>query len=144
MAERLLPLWEFWLFLSLRRLTDGSHRSQKGKWILRSRQCSLRGLESRYEVGGGDKTRLTRDELGRTMPELRVWPMAHLKCIYTSAHSMGNKQEELKPLYSRQTVTYLEFTETWWDHSHNCSTSMDGYYPFRRGRLSILESVLML
>ena len=41
------------------------------------------------------------------MPELRVWPMAHLKCIYTSAHCMGNKQEELEAIVQQANCDLL-------------------------------------
>lgn len=85
----------FGFFLSTGRLTDGSHLSQKGKWILRSRRCSLRGLESRYEGGGGDKTRLTGDEPGGPMTGLGVRPTAQLKCTYINAHSVGNNMSPL-------------------------------------------------
>lgn len=33
--------------------------------------------------------------------------MAHLKCIYTSAYSLGNKQEEMEAIMQQETVTYL-------------------------------------
>ena len=32
--------------------------------------------------------------------------IAQLKCIYTNARSMGNKQEELEPLHSRTAMTW--------------------------------------
>jgi len=47
-------------------------------------------------VGEGDKTELTRDEARGAMLELGVRQMTQLKCIYTNACSMGNKQEELE------------------------------------------------
>jgi len=48
--------------------------------------------------GEGDKTRPARDEPGGVVMGLGVRQGAHLKCIYTSAHSMGNKQEELEAI----------------------------------------------
>ena len=46
----------------------------------------------------GDKTGLTRDEPGGTMLELRVRQVTEMKCIYTNACRMGNKQEELEAI----------------------------------------------
>lgn len=40
--------------------------------------------------------RLCRDEPGGAVPGLRVRAVLQLKCIYTNACSMGNKQEELE------------------------------------------------
>jgi len=67
------------------------------------------------------------------MPELGVRSTAQLKCIYTSAHSMGNRQEELEAV--QQDSYYLvAITETWCDDSHEWSAVMDGYKLFRRDR----------
>ena len=49
-------------------------------------------------MGEGDKTGLTRDEPRGTMLELGVRQMTQLKCIYTNACRMGNKQEELEAI----------------------------------------------
>ena len=46
--------------------------------------------------GEGDKTKPARDEPGRSVMGIGVRRGAQLKCIYTSAYSMGNKQEELE------------------------------------------------
>ena len=51
--------------------------------------------------GEGDKTRPSRDEPGGVIMGLEVRRGAQLKCVYTNAHSMGNKQEELVPLWGR-------------------------------------------
>lgn len=40
-----------------------------------------------------DKARLNRDESGGDMVNLGVQWTAQLKCTYTNAHSMDNKQE---------------------------------------------------
>ena len=60
--------------------------------------------------------------------------MAQLQCIYTTAHSMGNKQEELKAIMQQANSDLVAMTEKWWDNSHNWSAAMDGYKLFRRGR----------
>ena len=57
---------------------------------------------------------------------------AHLKCMYTNAHSMGNKQEELEAMMKQENYDVMAITETWWDVSHDWSAPVDGYKLFRR------------
>ena len=78
--------------------------------------------------------RLDRDEPGGAMLGLRVRAMVHLKCIYTSACSMGNKQEEREAIVQQANYNLFAITETWWDHFHDRSAAMDGYRLFRRDR----------
>ena len=59
---------------------------------------------------------------------------AHLKCMYTNAHSMGNKQEELETMMKQENYDVVAITETWWDVSHDWSAPVDGYKLFRRDR----------
>ena len=59
---------------------------------------------------------------------------AHLKCVYTNAHSMGNKQEELEAMMKQENYDVVAVTETWWDVSHDWSVPVDGYKLFRRDR----------
>ncbi|KAK4813675.1 hypothetical protein QYF61_019568 [Mycteria americana] len=59
---------------------------------------------------------------------------AQLKCLYTNAHSMGNKQEELEAIVHQENYDMVAITEMWWDDSHNWSAAMDGYKLFRRDR----------
>ncbi|KAK4807164.1 hypothetical protein QYF61_024284 [Mycteria americana] len=40
--------------------------------------------------------------------------MAQLKCIYTNAHSMGNKQEELEAIVQPENYDIVAIMETWW------------------------------
>ena len=65
---------------------------------------------------------------------LGVRQMTQLKCIYTNARSMGNKQEELEVIVQRTNYDLVAITETWWDHPHDWSAVMDGYKLFRRDR----------
>uniref|UniRef100_A0A8B9ZSS9 Reverse transcriptase domain-containing protein n=1 Tax=Anas zonorhyncha TaxID=75864 RepID=A0A8B9ZSS9_9AVES len=65
-------------------------------------------------------------------PEDKV--KAQLKCIYTNARSMGNKQEELEAIVQRAGYDLVAITETWWDQSHDWSAAMPGYRLFRRDR----------
>ncbi|KAK4810539.1 hypothetical protein QYF61_004502 [Mycteria americana] len=59
---------------------------------------------------------------------------AQLKCLYTNARSMGNKQEELEAIVHQENYDMVAITETWWDDSHNWTAAMDGYKLFRRDR----------
>jgi len=83
--------------------------------------------------GEGDITQLTRDEPRHGMPGSRVRLIAQLKCIYTSAHSMGNRQEELEAV-QQDRYDLVTITETWCNDSHEWSAVMDGYKLFRRDR----------
>ncbi|GAB0207400.1 mitochondrial enolase superfamily member 1 [Grus japonensis] len=65
---------------------------------------------------------------------LGVKSKAQLKCIYTNARSMGNKQEELEAIVQQDSYDLVAITETWWDDSHDWSAAMDGYKLFRRDR----------
>ncbi|KAK4820817.1 hypothetical protein QYF61_007211 [Mycteria americana] len=46
-----------------------------------------------------------------------TWTTAQLKCLYTNAHSMGNKQEELEAIVHQENYDIVAITETWWDDS---------------------------
>ena len=61
-------------------------------------------------------------------------PTAQLKCLYTNARSMGNKQEELEATMLLEIYDPVAITETWWDESHDWSVAIDGYRLFRRDR----------
>jgi len=65
------------------------------------------------------------------MSMLGVRLTAQLKCIYTNAHSMSNKQEELEAAVQQDLVIV---TEIWWDDSHDWSAAMGGYKLFRKDR----------
>ena len=47
------------------------------------------------------------------MLELGVRQMTRLKCIYTNAHSMGNKQEELEAIVQQANYDLIAINETW-------------------------------
>ncbi|KAK4830434.1 hypothetical protein QYF61_011142 [Mycteria americana] len=59
---------------------------------------------------------------------------SQLKCLYTNARSMGNKNEELEAIVHQENYDMVAITETWWGDSHNWSAAMDGYKLFRRDR----------
>ncbi|KAK4826796.1 hypothetical protein QYF61_011604, partial [Mycteria americana] len=67
-------------------------------------------------------------------PKKVAGSIAQLKCIYTNARSMGNKQEELEAIVQQENYDRVAIMETWWDDSHNCRAAMDGYKLFRRDR----------
>ncbi|KAK4830530.1 hypothetical protein QYF61_011509 [Mycteria americana] len=64
-----------------------------------------------------------------------TWMTAQLKCLYTNARSMGNKQEELEAIVHQENYDMVAITEMWWDDLHNWSVAMDGYKLFRRDRI---------
>ncbi|PKU42582.1 adaptin ear-binding coat-associated protein 1 [Limosa lapponica baueri] len=59
---------------------------------------------------------------------------AQLKCLYTTAGSMGNKQDELEAIVQQDSCDIVAITETWWDDGHDWNAAMDGYKLFRRDR----------
>ncbi|GAB0189218.1 hypothetical protein GRJ2_001387100 [Grus japonensis] len=114
-------------------------------------QCASKVLQSAISVEAGDgepcdsKDTRVIDGLETTegQVEIRASPIrrmegsaAQLKCIYTNACSMGNKQEELEAIMQLENYNILAITETWWDDLHNWSaaTAVDGYKLFRRDR----------
>jgi len=46
-------------------------------------------------------------------------PAAQMKCLYTNAHSMENKQDELEVTMLLESCDLIVLTETWWDESHD-------------------------
>ena len=75
--------------------------------------------------GEGSKTRPVRDEPRGTMMGLGMMHEAQLKCMYTNACSMGNKQEELEAIVQQANYDLVAITETWWDHSHDWRAAME-------------------
>ena len=61
-------------------------------------------------------------------------PIAKLKCLYTNAHSMGNKQEELEAVVQLGKYDLIAIMETWWDESHNWNLLIEDYRLVRRDR----------
>jgi len=69
---------------------------------------------------------------------------AQLKCIYTNACSMGNKQEEMEAIIRQDGYDLVTVTEMWWDDSNVWSAAMDGYKLFRRDRQGKRDSGVAL
>ncbi|PKU29972.1 hypothetical protein llap_19725 [Limosa lapponica baueri] len=63
-----------------------------------------------------------------------VKSVAQLKCIYTNACSMGNKQDELEAIVQQDSYDVVTITETWWDDCHDQNAVVNGYKLFRRDR----------
>jgi len=55
------------------------------------------------------------------VPGLWVRSIAQLRCLYTNARSMGNKQEELEAIVQQDSYDLVAITEVWWDDSHDWS-----------------------
>jgi len=56
-------------------------------------------------------------------PRKGVGSIGQLKCIYTNARSMGNKQEELEAIMQQENYDIVAIMETWWVNSHNWSAA---------------------
>ena len=56
-----------------------------------------------------------------------------LKCLYTNAHSLGNKQEELKATVLLENHDVVAVTETWRDDSHGWNVAIDGLQTVQNG-----------
>lgn len=57
-----------------------------------------------------------------------------LKCLYTNARSVGNKQVELEIHDQTGDYDLVAITEIWWDRPHDWNVVMDGYAPIRKER----------
>ncbi|PKU32319.1 adaptin ear-binding coat-associated protein 1 [Limosa lapponica baueri] len=86
------------------------------------------GLGTMAEPGNGQV------EVRPSYTKKVVGLVAQLKCFYTNAGSMGNKQEELEAIVQQESYDVVAIMETWWDDSHDWSAAMDGYKLFRRDR----------
>ena len=78
--------------------------------------------------------RTVTQELGLIPSKKVVGSTAQVKCIYTSARSMGNKQEELEVTVQQENCDIVAITEARWDGSHGWSAAMDGCHLFGRDR----------
>lgn len=58
----------------------------------------------------------------------------HLKCMYTSAGNLDNKQEELEFCAQFESYDVIWITETWWENSHGWKMTMDSYKLFQKDR----------
>ncbi|GAB0182504.1 cAMP-dependent protein kinase inhibitor alpha [Grus japonensis] len=93
----------------------------------------------RDEPGAPELTEANRETLVKYLKGIKVcsskkvtWPTAQLKCLYTNARSMSNKQEELEATMLLESYDLVAITETWWDESHDWSAAINGYRLFRR------------
>lgn len=116
--------------------------------------CASKILQSAIpvEVGDGEpcNSKDTRDVDGLEITEvpkndhigIRASPpkkvmgsLAKLKCNYTIACSMGNKQEKLEAIVQKENYDIDAITKTYWDDLYNWSAARDGYTLFGRDRL---------
>ncbi|PKU32378.1 mitochondrial fission process protein 1 [Limosa lapponica baueri] len=86
------------------------------------------GLETMAAPGNG------QIEIKASSSKKVAGPVAHLKCFYTNAGSMGDKQEELEAIVHQENYDVVAITGMWWDDSHDWSAALDGYKLFRRDR----------
>ena len=84
--------------------------------------------------GGKGKPQTCPGGIREGSSEKAMRPIAKLKCLYTNASSMGNKQEELETMAQLGKYDLIAITETWWDESHSWNTLIEDYRLFRRNR----------
>ena len=58
---------------------------------------------------------LSTIEILHSAPQDAGYNEAHLRCFYTSAHSMGYKQEEIEDLIQFLNHNIIGISETWWE-----------------------------
>ena len=84
--------------------------------------------------GGKGKSQTCPGSIREGSTEKATRPIAKLKCLYTSARSMGNKQEERETIMELGKYDLIAITEIWWDESHNWNLLIEDYRLFRRDR----------
>ena len=84
--------------------------------------------------GGKGKPQTCLGGIREGSSEEATRPVVKLKCLYTSVHSMGNKQEELEAVVQLGKCYLIAITETWWDESHDWNALTEDYRLFRRDR----------
>ena len=77
-----------------------------------------RELEAPEVSGANKKIPMKRLKGKKGCSAMKVTrPTAQMKCLYTNARSMGNKQEELEAIVLLESYDLIAITETWWDES---------------------------
>lgn len=70
----------------------------------------------------------------QSAPQGAGFSEAHLKCFYTNARSMRNKQEELEALVQFHSYDIVVISETCWEEVCDWYVTMDGYRLFKKNR----------
>lgn len=88
----------------------------------------------RHTGCAGAHLKSCRDEPGdcEAIRTSEILERAQLRCLYTTVHSAGSKQEEMEATVLLKTVTYLSFLR--WDECHDWGAAIDGYRLCRRDR----------
>ena len=84
--------------------------------------------------GGREKPQTCPGGIREGSSEKATRPIAKLKCLYTNACSMVNKQEELETMAQVGKYDLIAIMEIWWDESHNWNTLIENYRLFGRDR----------
>ncbi|GAB0186949.1 hypothetical protein GRJ2_001160200 [Grus japonensis] len=77
----------------------------------------------KLQEGGPQSEGLCASKILQSAPRGAGYVEAHLKCFYTNACSMRNKQEELESL--AQSHDIIGISETWWEESCDWCAVMD-------------------
>jgi len=70
-----------------------------------------------FKVFTGNNSEIHKD-VKRHSSNKVIWPTAQLKCLYTNACSICNKQEKLDATVLLESYNLVAITENWWDRSH--------------------------
>ena len=105
-----------------------------GDTAAQSKSC--RGELGAPEVVGANKEASVKHPKGnKGCSSVQVArPTAQMKWLYTNAHSMGNKQQELEGTMLLEIYDLIVIAETWWGESRDWSVVIDGHRLFRRDR----------
>ena len=87
-------------------------------------------------IGAGQGVLQTISARKNRLSKGQVRSTRSLKCLYTNAQSMGNKQEELELLIHQNKYDIIGITETWWDETYDWNVVIGGYNLFQRNRPS--------
>lgn len=84
-------------------------------------------MAPRHTGCAGAHLKSCRDEPGdcEAIRTSKILERAQLRCLYTTVHSAGSKQEELEATMLLKAVSYLSFLR--WDECHDWGAAIDGY-----------------
>ncbi|GAB0188316.1 hypothetical protein GRJ2_001296900 [Grus japonensis] len=115
--------------------------ADKDSWLTAQRRAGCTTARSKPRGDEPGAPDATGTHTGRYIKRIPATPAnksassgAQLKCLYTNARSMGNKQEELETCVCLQGYDLIGITEMWWDSSYDWSVGMEGYRLFRKDR----------
>lgn len=108
-----------------------NHVLRKQAWGVSVQRCVTRIFTSNRV---DERTYQSSKEYSPAISKDKNPKASHLKCMYTNACSLGNKQEETELRAQSEICVVIGTTEMWWENSHDWKTTMDGYKLFQKDR----------